>query len=126
MFNYDGRICLLRKDNSGKWKSKIVSRKLKPNLMLLQNDGNLVVYNECGNSIWKSKTRGKCGIIPGMFTKYVFLYMFTRNSHYSRTMKFLPTNSTQKPLLMHQLGDYCRDLTSWDLSCIIYILNHML
>ena len=54
-------------DNDG----KICLRKSKPHMMLLQNDGNLVVYNECGNSIWESKTKGKCGTIPGIYIFFI-------------------------------------------------------
>ena len=70
IFDNDGKICLLGKDNSSRWKSRILSRKSKPDLMLLQNDGNLVVYDKCGNTIWESKTKGKCGTIPGIYIFY--------------------------------------------------------
>ena len=65
IFYNDGKIYLLGKDNS--IRPKIQSRNSKGHLMLLQNDGNLVVYNDCGNSIWESKTRGKCDTVPGIY-----------------------------------------------------------
>ena len=67
IFHSDGKIYLLGKDNSIRWRLKIQSRNSKGHLMLLQNDGNLVVYNDCGNSIWESKTRGKCDTVPGIY-----------------------------------------------------------
>ena len=36
-----------------------------PKDFILQDDGNLVVYDECGKILWESKTSGKCDAIPG-------------------------------------------------------------
>ena len=67
IFYNDGKIYLLGKDNSIRWRLKIQSRNSKGHLMLLQNGGNLVVYNDCGNSIWESKARGKCDTLPDIY-----------------------------------------------------------
>ena len=36
-----------------------------PKDFILQDDENLVVYDECGEILWESKTSGKCNAIPG-------------------------------------------------------------
>ena len=73
VFNNDGKIYHLGKDNSSRWQSKLSSTNSKPHLMLLQNDGNLVVYNECGNKLWESRARGKCDTIPGIYDFHKFV-----------------------------------------------------
>ena len=66
IFNSDGKIHLLGKDNSSRWQTSVSSN--NSHLMLLQNDGNLAVYNECGNRFWNSNTSGKCETIPGIYS----------------------------------------------------------
>ena len=44
--------------------------------MLLQNNGNLVVYNKCGNRLWESRTRGKCDNISGIYISFSYIYAF--------------------------------------------------
>ena len=76
IFDNDGKISLLGKDNSSRWQMKLSSRNSKPHLMLLQNNGNLVVYNECGNRLWESRTRGKCDNISGIYMFFLYIYIF--------------------------------------------------
>ena len=76
IFDNDGKISLLGKDNSSRWQMKLLSRNSKPHLMLLQNNGNLVVYNECGNRLWESRTRGKCDNISGIYISFSYIYAF--------------------------------------------------
>ena len=40
----------------------LLPRKPKPHLMVLQNNGNLVVYTEYENGLWESRTRGTISI----------------------------------------------------------------
>ena len=74
IFDNDGKISLLGKDNSSRWQMKLLSRNSKPHLMLLQNNGNLVVYNKCGNRLWESRTRGKCD--TGIYVFLIYIYVF--------------------------------------------------
>ena len=76
IFDNDGKISLLGKDNSSRWQMKLLSRNSKPHLMLLQNNGNLVVYNKCGNRLWESRARGKCDNIPGIYMFFLYIYMY--------------------------------------------------
>ena len=78
IFDNDGKISLLGKDNSSRWQMKLSSTNSKPHLMLLQNNGNLVVYNKCGNRLWESRTRGKCDNISG-----IYIYLFLIYMHFS-------------------------------------------
>ena len=67
IFDNDGQFYLLGKNKSYKWKLEILSANSKAHLMLLQNNGNLAVYNKCGDNLWESRTKGNCGIIPGIY-----------------------------------------------------------
>lgn len=63
----DGKINLLGKDNSIRWKSETLPTNWKAYLMQIQNDGNLVVDNECGKILWYSKTGRKIDNVPGIY-----------------------------------------------------------
>lgn len=62
----DGKIYLIGKDNSSRWKTKTSLTNSKPQIMLTQNDGNVVIYDKCGNRIWQSGTGGLCTSTPGI------------------------------------------------------------
>ena len=99
IFDNDGKISLLGKDNSSRWQMKLLSRNSKPHLMLLQNNGNLVVYNECGNRLWESRTRGKCDNISGI---YIYIYLFLIYMHFSlNLLPFLLSISFSVITLIH-------------------------
>ena len=66
----DGNINLLAKDDSSMWKSKTFATTSKNYLIEIQDDGNLVVENECGKSFWDSMKKGKNDTLPG---KYFFI-----------------------------------------------------
>ena len=67
IFKEDGKIYLLAKDNHSRLEIDTSLTNSKPHLMLMQNDGNLVVYDECGNRHWESKTGGLCSSTPGIY-----------------------------------------------------------
>ena len=67
IFKEDGKIYLLAKDNHSRLEIGTSLTNSKPHLMLMQNDGNLAVYDECGNRHWESKTGGLCSITPGIY-----------------------------------------------------------
>ena len=50
-----------------------------PKDFILKDDGNLVVYDECGETLWESKTSGKCNVIPGnvVIQRYSKIFVFT-------------------------------------------------
>lgn len=50
----------LGKDGSIRMNGTLNSFKRKADLLLMQNDGNLVIYDECGGRIWHSMTDRKC------------------------------------------------------------------
>ena len=64
-FKNNGNIYLLGKDNNIRWNTEINSRNQKPYIMLIQDDGNLVVYDKCGKSHWESRTEAQCSDTPG-------------------------------------------------------------
>ena len=70
IFNNDGKMYMLGKDNSSRWNTGATFTNSKPDFILMQNDGNLVVYDTGGVMHWESKTKEKCISIPG---KYFFL-----------------------------------------------------
>ena len=49
----------------------LLPRKPKPHLMVLQNNGNLVVYTEYENGLWESRTRGTISISLSLF---IYIY----------------------------------------------------
>ena len=65
-FKNDGKIDLLGKDNSSRWYTKASPTNLKSRMMLILNDGNVVVYDTCGNRQWQSPTGAPCTITPGI------------------------------------------------------------
>ena len=66
LFKDDGKIYLLGKDNNSRLEIGTSLTNLRPHLMLIQNDGNLVIYNECGNRHWESRTGKLCSGTPGI------------------------------------------------------------
>ena len=65
-FKNDGKIYLLGKDNSSRWYTKTSPTNLKSRMMLILNDGNVVVYDTCGNRQWQSPTGAPCTSTPGI------------------------------------------------------------
>ena len=66
-FKDDGNIYLLGKDNNTRWSTGIKSSNQKPYLMLIQDDGNLVIYDKCGTRTWESRTERQCSDTPGIY-----------------------------------------------------------
>ena len=67
IFKDDGKIYLLAKDNHSRLEIGTSLTKSRPALMLMQNDGNLVIYDECGNRHWESRTGKLCSGTPGIY-----------------------------------------------------------
>ena len=67
IFKDDGKIYLLAKDNHSRLEIGLSFRNSRPQMMLIQNDGNLVIYDECGNRKWESRTGGLCSGSPGIY-----------------------------------------------------------
>ena len=63
-FKNDGNIYLLGKDNNITWSTEISSNNLKPYMMLIEDNGNLAVYDKCGKRHWESRTTDQC---PGIY-----------------------------------------------------------
>lgn len=60
-FNSKGDLVLYNKNKDQVWSaSNMWNRKSTPNVLLMQEDGNLVLYDECGSPYWESKTYDKC------------------------------------------------------------------
>ena len=66
IFKDDGKIYLLAKDNHSRLEIGTSLTNSRPHLMLIQNDGSLVIYDECGNRHWESRTKGLCSGTPGI------------------------------------------------------------
>ena len=56
----DNGIYPLGKDGSIRINGTLNNFKQKANLLLMHNDGSLVIYDDCGGIIWQSMTEGKC------------------------------------------------------------------
>ena len=57
--------CLFeKKGNISIWEAEFLGMDSDPKDFILQDDENLVVYDECGEILWESKTSGKCNAIP--------------------------------------------------------------
>ena len=67
IFKDDGKIYLLAKDNHSRLEIGISLKKSRPGLMLMQNDGNLLICDECGNRHWESRTGKLCSGTPGIY-----------------------------------------------------------
>ena len=67
IFKNDGKIYLLGKDNSSRWNTKASFTNSKPQMMLIQDDGNVVIYDKCGNRQWQSGTGEPCSRTSGFF-----------------------------------------------------------
>ena len=66
-FKNDGNIYLLGEDNNTRWSTEINLVNSKPYMMLIQDDGNLGVYDKCGKRYWESRTSGQCSGTPGIY-----------------------------------------------------------
>ena len=66
IFKDDGKIYLLAKDNHSRLEIGTYLTNSRPHLMLMHNDGNLVIYDECGNRHWESGTGKLCSGTPGI------------------------------------------------------------
>ena len=71
IFKDDGKIYLLAKDNHIRLEIGLSFRNSIPQFMLIQNDGNLVIYDECGNRKWESRTGGLCSGTPGIYMFFI-------------------------------------------------------
>ena len=71
IFKDDGKIHLLAKDNHSRLEIGTSLTNSTPKLMLIQNDGNLVIYDECGNRNWESRTGGLCSGTPGIYILFI-------------------------------------------------------
>ena len=63
-FSINGTIYINGKDNRSRWDIKTWYGKAE--LLLLRNDGNRVVYDECRSIIWESRTHEQCDKMEGM------------------------------------------------------------
>ena len=66
-------IYLLGKDGSYRTNitlNKTGGTKQKSDILLMQNDGNLVIYDECGRVAWESLTDTKCAKRSGMWHSF--------------------------------------------------------
>lgn len=79
-FKKDGNIHLLGKDNNTRWSTEIKLVNSKPDMMLIQDNGNLGVYDKCGKRYWESRTTGQCSGAPGIyvFIKQLNISFFSR------------------------------------------------
>ena len=66
-FKNDGNIYLLGEDNNTRWSTEINLVNSKPYMMLIQDDGNLGVYDKCGKRYWESRRSGQCSGTPGIY-----------------------------------------------------------
>ena len=79
-FGKNSTLSLRKKENISIWKAEFTGKNSEPQELILQDDGNVVVYDKCEEILWESKTSGKCNVIPGMYlyrdilTKY---FIFT-------------------------------------------------
>ena len=64
-FGKNRTLSLRKKGNISIWEAEFLGIDSDPKDLTLQDDGNLVVYGECGEILWESKTSGKCNAIPG-------------------------------------------------------------
>ena len=55
-FKNDGNIYLLGKDNNTRWSTGINPSNSKLDMMMIEDNGNLAVYDECGKRHWESRT----------------------------------------------------------------------
>ena len=67
IFKDDGKIYLLAKDNHSRLEIGTSLTNSTPQLMVIENNGNLVIFNECGNRHWESGTGGLCSGTPGIY-----------------------------------------------------------
>lgn len=70
-FDKNSKMILIGKDNSTEWIMSMFTRGTKHGILLMQNDGNLVVYDECDNIYWQSRSYGKCGAVSGIYFSYI-------------------------------------------------------
>ena len=59
-------VYLLGKDGSNRLNGALVKLKLKANLLVLENDGNLLIFDKCGGVAWKYMPDTKSNKNPGM------------------------------------------------------------
>ena len=64
-FGKNRTLSLRKKGNISIWEAEFLGIDSNSNDFILQDDGNLVVYDECGEILCESKTAGKCNVIPG-------------------------------------------------------------
>ena len=64
-FGKNRTLSLRKKGNISIWEAEFLGIDSNLKDFILQDDGNLVVYDECGEIVWESKTAGKCNVIPG-------------------------------------------------------------
>ena len=65
-FGKNSKLSLRKKGNISIWEAEFSGNGSDPEDFILQDDGNVVVYDECGEILWESKTSNKCNVIPGM------------------------------------------------------------
>ena len=65
-FGKNSTLSLRKKGNTSIWKADFSGKGSDPEDFILQDDGNVVVYDECGEILWETKTFNKCNVIPGM------------------------------------------------------------
>ena len=60
-FKKNGKLVLYSEDDTDLWTANTEDSFLKPQKLVLQNDGNLVLLNTFDNAEWSTGTNGICG-----------------------------------------------------------------
>ena len=55
-----GGLVLYAPDRTVAWQKGSWKRDANPETVIMQNDGNFVMYDKNGNAIWELGTKGKC------------------------------------------------------------------
>ena len=66
-FGKNNTLSLRKKENISVWEAEFTRKDSEPEELVLQDDGNVVVYDKCDEILWESETSGKCNVIPGMY-----------------------------------------------------------
>ena len=70
-FDKNSKMILIGKDNRTEWITSMYIRDTKHGILMMQNDGNLAVHDECDNTLWESGSYGKCGAVSGICFSYI-------------------------------------------------------
>ena len=71
-----GKPALIGEDYSKIWRVELLPSSRTVNLLIIQDDGNLVVYDQCGKALWESETQGGCNNVIHSQGLVDLLYLF--------------------------------------------------